>query len=184
MARLVAALVSLLALSCSALPIPMAMPPEPLPPPEVEYSDLFVNFLDESPAETWAMALTIAAERLRTDECRAAFIQHTGLDPAMLPTLGHIAVVFPQPWLEGDNLLGESICLPQRISLNATRIYALGCVVGAAVFVHEIAHIALCDQKMSGELSDKDNERFSQEIENACVWGGYSLPKKIGGHIY
>jgi hypothetical protein len=145
---------------------------------------LFVHWYDQDEVDTLVNAFVSAGAAMREDKCRKAFIKHTGMDPAMLPMLGRVAIVFPNPWLEGDAVLGECICIPLRVSLNSSRIHSLGPAVGASVLIHEIAHVASCEEILAGKVNAQQAEARAEAVETACAWDGKSPPKKIEQYKY
>lgn len=113
--------------------------------------------------------------------CREAFADvNSGFDPYLeLTTAGYaVLITTPSDW----NVVGLTYCWSMIIGLNGNNAPLLGKFGVARVLLHELAHIAVCEDHVSGKISDKKSEKIAQKIEKACAptWDGVPIDHHHG----
>jgi hypothetical protein len=143
----------------------------------------YLNALQQiSLEEVWTQSLVWADSLLGDDHCREEFKKLTGKSLDDIDTWGIARLAYPSPWPFAEEAVAITTCTPPQTSIDLTVIHTFGSLYGAATLIHELAHIAVCQDYLARELSHEENEMMAMEVEKACAWKGYVMRQRRPAH--
>lgn len=122
---------------------------------------LQLQFVAPDPNAELARTTAIARNVLVSKRCVEAFEKYTKGSAAEVASRG-VFLWVQWPSMDTD-WAGRSVC-PNRITLQGNYMMTIGGKLMSKVLVHEMAHLAACDQGWSLDKS----ERAAQQTTEAC----------------